>query len=122
MCYVRRMRQFVLMSVLVAAGVQAVDGRAPALEWPQFRGPQGAGILADGKLPTTWSAKDNVAWSTEVQGRGWSSPVAWDNTVFLTSAISPGNKYKEPSTGIFGNDYVAELVKQGLSEEEVLKR
>ncbi|HEX6213297.1 MAG TPA: PQQ-binding-like beta-propeller repeat protein, partial [Vicinamibacterales bacterium] len=59
------------------------------IEWPQFRGPQGAGILAVGKLPTSWSAKENVAWSTEVQGRGWSSPVAWDNTVFLTSAISP---------------------------------
>ena len=96
-------------------------GRAPELAWPQFRGPQGAGILAEGKLPTQWSAKDNVAWSVEVKGRGWSSPVAWDNTVFVTSGISPG-KYKEPSTGIFGNDYVAELVKQGLSEEEVLKR
>ena len=121
MCYVHRMRQFVVASILVAAGVQAVGGRAPVLEWPQFRGPQGAGILAVGKLPTTWSVKENVAWSTEVQGRGWSSPVAWDNTVFVTSAISPG-KFKEPSTGIFGNDYVAELVKQGLSEEEVLKR
>jgi hypothetical protein len=27
--------------------------------------------------------------------------------------------FKAPSTGIFGNDYVAELMKQGLSEEEV---
>ena len=98
-----------------------VHGRAPEVAWPQFRGPQGAGVLTEGKLPTTWSTKDNVAWSVEVQGRGWSSPVAWDNTVFVTSAISPG-KFKEPSTGIFGNDYVAELAKQGLSEEEVLKR
>ena len=106
--------------VCVSAPSAALE--EPSVAWPQFRGPQGAGILTDGKLPTTWSAKDNVAWSVEVQGRGWSSPVAWDNTVFLTSAISPGNKYKEPSTGIFGNDYVAELVKQGLSEEEVLKR
>ena len=39
----------------------------------------------------------------------------------ITSAVSPG-AFKAPSTGIFGNDYVAELVKQGLSEEEVLKR
>ena len=87
-------------------------GRAPELAWPQFRGPAGAGILSDGKLPTTWSAKDNVAWSVEVKGRGWSSPVAWNNTVFVTSAISPG-AFKAPSTGIFGNDYVAELAKQG---------
>ena len=72
-------------------------------------------------MPTTWSAKDNVAWSVEIKGRGWSSPVAWNNTVFVTSAISSG-KFKEPSTGIYGNDYVAELAKQGLSEDEVLKR
>jgi outer membrane protein assembly factor BamB len=88
--------------------------------WPQFRGPSGAGIF-DGKLPTTWSTRDNVAWSVAVQGRGWSSPVAWNDTVYVTSAISPGT-YKEPSTGIFGNDYVAELMKQGLSDEEVNKR
>jgi outer membrane protein assembly factor BamB len=88
--------------------------------WPQFRGPSGSGIF-DGKLPTAWSGKDNVKWSVEVKGRGWSSPVAWDDTVFVTSAISPG-AFKAPSTGIFGNDYVAELMKQGLPDEEVNKR
>lgn len=90
------------------------------MAWPQFRGPSGSGIL-DGKLPTAWSAKDNVKWSVEVKGRGWSSPVAWNNTVFVTSAISSG-AFKAPSTGIFGNDYVAELMKQGLPDEEVNKR
>ena len=65
--------------------------------------------------------EDNVAWRVDVKGRGWSSPVAWNTTVFVTSAISPG-AFKAPSTGIFGNDYVAELMKQGLSEDEVNKR
>ena len=41
--------------------------------------------------------------------------------MFVTSAISPG-AFKAPSTGIFGNDYVAELAKQGLSDDEVVKR
>ena len=31
-----------------------------------------------------------------MKGRGWSSPVAWNNTVFVTSAISPG-AFKAPS-------------------------
>lgn len=96
-------------------------GSGPAVAWPQFRGPAGSGILEEGSLPTTWSTKQNVAWSVEVKGRGWSSPVAWNDTVFVTSAISSG-KFKEPSTGIYGDDYVAELVKQGLSEEEVMQR
>ena len=115
------MRHTILVTFLAVAVGTQLNGRAPDLAWPQFRGPAGAGVLTDGKLPITWSTKDNVAWRVDVEGRGWSSPVAWDNTVFLTSAISPGT-FKEPSTGIFGNDYVAELVKQGLSEEEVLKR
>lgn len=107
--------------MVLVGSVVTLNGRAPELAWPQFRGPSGAGILSDGKLPTTWTNTNNVAWRVEVKGRGWSSPVAWNNTVFVTSAISPG-AFKAPSTGIFGNDYVAELMKQGLPEEEVNKR
>ncbi|MDP2052138.1 MAG: PQQ-binding-like beta-propeller repeat protein, partial [Acidobacteriota bacterium] len=104
---------------LAVAGFAGEGG--PDVAWPQFRGPAGAGILDSAKLPTAWSTTSNVAWSTEVAGRGWSSPVAWNDTVYVTSAISPG-AFKAPSTGIFGNDYVAELAKQGLSEDEVVKK
>ena len=68
-----------------------------------------------------WSTTDNVAWAVDMPGRGWSSPIVWRDRVFVTSAISPG-AFKAPSTGIFGNDYVAELKKQGLPDEEVNKR
>ena len=116
------MRRLPILAVLIAAAIATVDARkAPELAWPQFRGPAGAGILDQAKLPAAWSASNNVAWSVEVKGRGWSSPVAWDDQVFVTSAISPG-AFKAPQTGIFGNDYVAELSKQGLSDDEVLKR
>jgi outer membrane protein assembly factor BamB len=113
------MRRLCFITAIVLSA-SMLDARAPEIAWPQFRGPAGAGIF-DGRLPTTWSAKDNVKWSVDVKGRGWSSPVAWNNTVFVTSAISPG-AFKAPSTGIFGNDYVAELMKQGLPDDEVNKR
>src|SRR5688500_18804259 len=90
-------------------------------EWPQFRGPSGSGIADESSLPEKWSHSQNVAWSSDVPGRGWSSPIVWRDRVFVTSAISPG-AFKAPSTGIFGNDYVAELMKQGLPVEEVNKR
>ena len=115
------MRRWIVVAIALVSSISTADGRAPEIAWPQFRGPSGAGILRDGKLPTTWSATDNVKWSVEVKGRGWSSPVAWNNTVFVTSAISPG-AFKAPSTGIFGNDFAAELSKQGLSDDEVAKR
>lgn len=113
------MRLFVT-ALLVALSLMAASARGPA-EWPQFRGPQGSGIADDSTLPEQWSASQNVAWSLEVPGRGWSSPIVWRDRVFVTSAISPG-AFKAPSTGIFGNDFVAELMKQGLPVEEVNKR
>src|SRR5918992_2071607 len=89
--------------------------------WPQFRGPGGSGIADGPVLPQHWSTTTNVAWSVDIPGRGWSSPIVWRDRVFVTTAVSPG-AFKAPSTGIFGNDYAAELEKQGLSEQEIVDR
>lgn len=111
-----------LVTTLVAAGflVSLAHAAGPA-EWPQFRGPGGAGIADQSSLPEQWSTSSNVAWAIEVPGRGWSSPIVWHDRVFVTTAVSAG-AFKAPSTGIFGNEYAAELSKQGLSDEEVTKR
>ena len=47
------MRQLAVVTFVVCALMSMVHGRAPELVWPQFRGPQGAGVLPEGKLPTT---------------------------------------------------------------------
>jgi outer membrane protein assembly factor BamB len=86
-------------------------------QWAQFRGARGAGIADESNLPVHWSVTDNVAWSIEVPGRGWSSPIIWGKKIFITSAISPSS-FKKPQTGIFGNDYIAELIAKGLSPAE----
>lgn len=104
---------FSLFSTLAHSG--------PSVNWPQFRGGPASGVADDSTLPVRWSATENVAWVADVPGRGWSSPIVWGDRVFVTSAVNAGD-FKAPSTGIFGNDYVAELTKQGLSEEEVLAR
>lgn len=114
------MRRLAITLVLTAAAL-AGAGAADPIAWPQFRGPGGLGVADQAQLPLTWSSTENVAWATEVPGRGWSSPIVWRDRVFVTAAISPG-PYKEPSTGIFGNDFIAELIKQGLPQEEVNKR
>lgn len=90
--------------------------------WPRFRGPHGTGAAETGSPPDAWSTTENVAWVREIPGRGWSSPIVWGNRVFVTSAVSTDGSFKEPSTGIYGNDYVAELSEQGLSEDEILAR
>lgn len=113
-------------SKTVAAGLILLSGLLATSQaeenWPQFRGPGGSAVAESGSPPTKWSRYENVAWVREIPGRGWSSPIVWGKTIFLTSAISTGGNFKEPSKGIFGNDYAAELVAQGLSEDEVVAR
>ena len=73
------------------------------------------------KIPDRWSEKENVKWAVEIAGNGWSSPIIWGDTVYVTSAI--GKKaFKQPTAGLFGNDFIAEMAQQGLSQEEIMKR
>jgi outer membrane protein assembly factor BamB len=89
--------------------------------WPQFRGPGGIPVGDQPGLPASWSTTENVEWVTGIPGVGWSSPVVWGNRVFLTSATSD-KPMKEPSLGVdFSNEYVAELIEQGKTEEEVME-
>jgi outer membrane protein assembly factor BamB len=91
------------------------------VHWPQFRGRDSAGVADESSLPTRWSASDNVVWAAELPGRGWSSPIVWGDRVYVTTAVNAGG-FKAASTGIYGNDFAAELKKQGLSDDEILKR
>jgi len=111
------------LAALAAAAILTSHVTLPGQEaqgWPQFRGPQGDGVVDDGvRLPQRWSTGDNVRWVADVPGHGWSSPIVWGGRVFVTTAIGGT---KEPSTGIFGQDYVAELVAEGLSPQEALEK
>ena len=90
--------------------------------WPQFRGPHANPVGTKGRLADRWSKTENVEWSTELPGRGWSSPIVTGGKVFVTTVTTEG-KSKPPQTGTdYSNDYVAELTKQGLTQEQVLER
>lgn len=52
--------------------------------WPGFQG-AGATQLAADSLPLSWSPTKNLAWQTEIPGKGQSSPVIWGERVFATS-------------------------------------
>jgi len=103
--------------ILIALPVPAADP-----DWPRFRGPDANPVGPQGRLSDRWSKTENVEWSAEIPGRGWSSPIVTGGKILLTTVTTDG-KSKAPQTGTeYSNEYVAELAKQGLSEEEVLKR
>jgi outer membrane protein assembly factor BamB len=58
--------------------------------WPQFRGNQGNGLALTSELPTQWSADQNVEWKVAIHDRGWSSPVAEGEEIWLTTASEDG--------------------------------
>jgi outer membrane protein assembly factor BamB len=65
-----------------------VTGSVPlAANWPQWRGPSGLGISTETRLPVTWSARENVAWTAALSGTGSSSPIVWGDQVIVTSQI-----------------------------------
>jgi outer membrane protein assembly factor BamB len=91
-----------LVGLLFALALLAptVSSQQQQQQWPQFRGFHAGAIPDDPSLPDTWSETENVAWKADVPGLGWSSPVVWDDHVFLTSAISEG-KEAAPVAGLY---------------------
>lgn len=82
------MKQITALLVLgcfFGAGVFAGDDN-----WPQFRGPGARGIAEGNKQPDRWSPTENVAWKTDLPGRGWSSPIVWGDKIFLTATVNLG--------------------------------
>jgi outer membrane protein assembly factor BamB len=67
-----------------------LGGVARAENWPGFRGPTAQGVSAEKGLPTRWSATENVAWKVDLPGEGWSSPIVWDDRVFVTTVTDKG--------------------------------
>ena len=69
---------------------------AAAENWPQWRGPASAGVSTESGLPSEWSAGRNIAWQVTLAGFGASSPIVWDDRVFVTSQagrapVAPGS-------------------------------
>ncbi len=73
------------IAVLVVAVFLSAHPLVHAAEnWPRWRGPNGTGVAAPGEYPVKFSATDGVTWKIELPGPGSSSPVVWDDAIFVT--------------------------------------
>ena len=82
------MKGFILLSITLAL--------CPVIEaneqWSQFRGHYGNGIIKSTSAPINWSENTNIDWKTPIHDRGWSSPVIWNDQIWMTTATKDGNK------------------------------
>lgn len=74
--------------ILLAAADLAVAGS----KWPQWRGPQGNGHSDADQLPLTWNETNHVVWKQPIHDYGWSSPVIWENQIWVTTATEDGGQ------------------------------
>lgn len=61
-----------------------------AENWPQWRGPRGDGTSWEKDVPLHWSGStgENIAWRAPVPGRAHSSPIVWDDRIFVTTCVA----------------------------------
>lgn len=83
--------RFLLAAVLVSCG-----SISHANDWPQFRGPSGNATAPEANPPVKWSDTENILWKTELPGRGASSPIVFENRIFLTAYTGYGVDSEEP--------------------------
>src|SRR3954471_18479493 len=69
--------------VVMLSAARAADVSA----WPMWRGSSGTGIAPDARPPTKWSDEQNIRWKTKVPGFGYSTPIVWQDRIFLLAAI-----------------------------------
>ncbi|MFC1492561.1 PQQ-binding-like beta-propeller repeat protein [candidate division KSB1 bacterium] len=77
-----------------------IDGR----QWPGFRGQYASGLSLDSSTPDSWNVENstNIKWKIEVPGLSHSSPIVWDDRLYITAAVS-AEENPELKVGLYGN-------------------
>ncbi len=100
--------------VMLATAPAAQDARDRY--WPQWRGPHHTGASTTATPPLTWSETENIRWKVEIPGRGHSSPIVWEDRVYLMTAVPvgvDGEAQHEPRGGL-GDPGVHQFVVMAL--------
>ena len=62
-----------------------------AQNWPQWRGLLATGAAQSGNPPIEWSEGKNIQWKIPLPGAGQSTPVVWEDILFVTAAQTTEN-------------------------------
>ncbi|MBM4075793.1 MAG: hypothetical protein FJ267_09140, partial [Planctomycetes bacterium] len=63
-----------------------------AENWPEWRGPSRNGVSHETGLPSKWGSESGIHWKAKLTGNGVSSPVIWEDRIFLTAADGPSQQ------------------------------
>ena len=69
------------------------------INWPQWRGPDQNRVSSAENLPTSWSLEENMVWKVELPSWSGSTPIIWEDRIFVTSPSPPLTDQDEHSGG-----------------------
>ena len=78
--------------LIIALLFSILSTKAQQDNWTHFRGSNLNGIATVAKVPTVWNDSTNIMWKTDIEGKGWSSPVVYGNQIWVTTATDNGKK------------------------------
>lgn len=81
----------VVLFLVAAVRAEKVDSKSGQGAWPNWRGPSFNGVAAGKDYPTAWSDTEHVKWKTPLPGKGSSTPIVWNDRIFLTCGIDGKN-------------------------------
>lgn len=105
-----------LRSPLICCWLILLSSPLWADNWPGWRGSQGIGTSAETGFPLRWSETENIRWRVPLPGPGNSTPIVWENQVFVTCATDQG---KQRSLICFDRATGKEQWKQSVSFETI---
>ena len=79
-------RQILRCTLILLLAVFTVMTNGFADNWQQWRGAHNDGISQETNTPIQWSQTENVKWRLPLPGEAASTPVVWEDKIFLTSA------------------------------------
>ena len=85
----RRERKTRTVAVHAIMPAPAPSGNGRGCEVPTAKGRP-----STRELPLHWGPRENIVWKTDIPGRGNSSPVIWDERIFITAASDDGKERK----------------------------
>ncbi len=87
---------FYIWGLCILFVLNAVADDGDANSWPTWRGRQLSGVAANANPPTEWSEEKNIKWKLKIPGKGHSTPVIWENRIFVLSAVPTEKKVDLP--------------------------
>ena len=85
-----RLSSAVLGVLLLVAPLPQAQEDPAAQFWAQWRGPLHTGVSPTANPPLEWNETENIRWKVKIPGRGFASPIVWDDRIFVTTAVPIG--------------------------------